>query len=52
MSGSFIVFLSLTLLSTTFFYFFVKETKGLTHKEVDKIYGKDWDNNLILNNGF
>lgn len=41
MSGSFIVFLILTLLSTTFFYFFVKETKGLTHKEVNKLYGKD-----------
>ncbi|CAK82341.1 unnamed protein product (macronuclear) [Paramecium tetraurelia] len=41
MSGSFIVFLILTLLSTVFFYVFVKETKGLTHKEVNKLYGKD-----------
>ncbi|CAD8123002.1 unnamed protein product [Paramecium sonneborni] len=41
MSGSFIVFAILTILSTIFFYFFVKETKGLNHKEIDKLYGKE-----------
>lgn len=40
MSGSFIVFAILTLISEIFFYFTVKETKGLNHNEVDKLYGK------------
>lgn len=41
MAGSFIVFAILSTLATIFFYFFVKETKGLNHKEVDKLYGKE-----------
>ncbi|CAD8112085.1 unnamed protein product [Paramecium sonneborni] len=41
MSGSFILFGILTILSTIFFYFFVKETKGLNHKEIDRLYGKE-----------
>ncbi|CAD8123010.1 unnamed protein product [Paramecium sonneborni] len=41
MSGSFIVFAILTTLSTIFFYLFVKETKGLNHNEIDKLYGKE-----------
>lgn len=41
MSGAFIVFGILTVLSTIFFYFFVKETKGLNHKEIDRLYGKE-----------
>jgi hypothetical protein len=40
MSGSFIVFVIVTILSTIFFFVFVKETKGLSHAEIDKLYGK------------
>jgi hypothetical protein len=41
MSGCFIVFTILTALCLVIFYFFVKETKGLNHAEIDKLYGKD-----------
>lgn len=40
MGGSFIVFAILTLLSEIFFFKFVKDTKGLNHNEVEKLYGK------------
>ncbi|CAD8082450.1 unnamed protein product [Paramecium primaurelia] len=39
-SGAFIVFAILTFLSTIFFYFYVKETKGLNHDEIERLYGK------------
>ncbi|CAD8205239.1 unnamed protein product [Paramecium octaurelia] len=38
--GVFIVFAILTFLSIIYFYFFVKETKGLSHNEIEKQYGK------------
>ena len=41
MSGSFMVFAILTVCSILFFSCFVKETKGLNHIEIDKIYGKE-----------
>ncbi|CAD8111731.1 unnamed protein product [Paramecium primaurelia] len=41
MSGSFVVFAILTISSILFFYCFVKETKGLNHTEIDKVYGKE-----------
>lgn len=41
MSGSFVVFAVLTISSILFFYFAVKETKGLNHNEIDKVYGKE-----------
>lgn len=41
MTGSFIVFLVVTILCLIFSYFFVKETKGLNHREIDKIYDKE-----------
>ena len=41
MSGCFIVFTILTAICFVFFYFFVKETKGLNHAEIDKLYGKE-----------
>lgn len=43
MTGSFIVFLVVTILCLIFSYFFVKETKGLNHREIDKIYDKEWN---------
>ncbi|CAK60856.1 unnamed protein product (macronuclear) [Paramecium tetraurelia] len=39
-SGVFIVFAILTLLSILYFYVYVKETKGLSHTEIEKQYGK------------
>lgn len=38
--GSFILFIALTFLSTIYFYFTVKETKGLNHNQIDEVYGK------------
>ncbi|CAD8127262.1 unnamed protein product [Paramecium sonneborni] len=40
MTGSFILFTILTFLCLIFSYFFVKETKGLNHREIDILYGK------------
>lgn len=41
MTGSFILFTILTFLCLVFSYCYVKETKGLNHREIDKLYGKE-----------